>query len=485
MNSKRDAVLHDAASLFRFVDSICSICRTSGEHPSYLESSQIFFQYIHSLGDRTKAYLQQFSQALNPDNEITFYADRQMLATLRLTWFEFHKLVRPAVDAHSLHIPFPLLLSLLRRFKSVQGAESKDFIIFHTDTVNYFEGHALVRGRASELRQIVPNAPVFPENLGIIEFPYSQADSVFLNCLIAHEMGHFLFDELPETASNRLLRTIRDSMKSAFGSAYAALSSQDVLWCRDRLLSWAEEIFCDFFAIWMVGPCFSLAYIELLDLSVGLYPSPGASKAYAMLPWFTDSHPARLFRLREHVHILRSIGWWPEVAQYRSHYIELLEQAALTPTFRFDPKHKEKGHLAGRMLEAFYVTTPEIQNIVRELMVGVDSGLEGYLRYHQSIEQYLSHGVIPSTVMLEKSLLSRSLAAVGWGSEPHGEHPGFVPIINAAYKFYLESLPRLLRNIEDADDRSCIDRNHWMTRLEMWTMKAIEDSELLAGMEGR
>lgn len=118
-------------------------------------------------------------------------------------------------------------------------------------------------------------------------------------------------------------------------------------------------------------------------------------------------------------------------------------------------------------------------------MVGVDSGLEGYLRYHRSIEQYLNNGVIPSTVMLENSLLRRGLAAAGWGPKPRGQHPGFVPIINAAYKFYLESLPQLLRNIEDADDTSCVDRNHWMTRLEMWTMKAIEDSELLAGMEGR
>jgi hypothetical protein len=25
-------------------------------------------------------------------------------------------------------------------------------------------------------------------------------------------------------------------------------------WSRDRLLSWSEELFCDLFAIWLVGP---------------------------------------------------------------------------------------------------------------------------------------------------------------------------------------------------------------------------------------
>ena len=130
-----------------------------------LESSQEFFRYIHALGDRTKEYLQQFTQALSPDNTIAFNADRQKLATLRLTWFEFHRYARPAVDAHSLNIPFPLLLSLLRRFRSVQGIGAKDFIILHTDTVNYFEAHAPIRGRANELRRIIPNAPEFPQHL--------------------------------------------------------------------------------------------------------------------------------------------------------------------------------------------------------------------------------------------------------------------------------------------------------------------------------
>src|SRR5271157_4183381 len=239
--------------------------------------------------------------------------------------------VRPAVDAHSLNIPFPLLLSLLRRFRSVHGIGAKDFIILHTDTVNYFEAHAPIRGRANELRRIIPNAPEFPQHLGVIEFPYSQAESVFLNCLIAHEMGHFLFDVLPDPKYDLLLGAIGSSIKSVFGAEYARLSDKQVRWRRDVLLNWTEEIFCDFVAIWMVGPCFSLAYIELLDLSVGLYPSSQPSKAYAKSPLFTDSHPARLFRLREHHRALKALGWWPEVAQYRSHYVKLLEQAALKP----------------------------------------------------------------------------------------------------------------------------------------------------------
>ncbi len=458
MNLERGAVLHDAASLFRFVDSICSVCKRSGEFPSYL--------------------------SLSADNVVAFNAERQKLATLRLTWFHFHKYVRPAVAAHSLNVPFPLLLSLLRRFRLIQGMDDKDFVIFHTDTVNYFEAHAPVRGRANELRRLIPNAPDFPQHLGIIEFPYSQADSVFLNCLIAHEMGHFVFDLLPDTTSDLLLQTIGNNIKSVFGTKYSQLTDAQVRWCRDKLLDWIEEVFCDFFAIWLVGPCFSLAYIELLDLSVGLYPSSGT---YTGSPSFTDSHPATLFRLKEHVRLLKLLGWWPEVLRYRSHYIRLLEQAALTPTTsaRFKPEDSTNNNLADKTLEAFFLTTPQIQDVVQEVMVGVDCGLNAYLRYHGSIEQYLRQGVIPSTVMLGNSLLDRGLAAMGLAPSPRREHPEFVSIINAAHKFYLESFPQLVGSIAGADDRSCADRNKWLKRLEAWTMKAIEDSELFAGSRSR
>ena len=480
MNPEQDAVLHDAASLYRFVDSVCAACNISGEYPSYLESSQHFFRYIQVLGERTQTFLQSVALSLATDNAITFNAERQKLATLRFTWFEIHKYVRPAVNAHTLNIPSPLLLSLLQRFRSIEGLGNRDFVILHTDNVNYFEAHASVRKLTSELRLIIPDAPGFPERFGVIEFPYSQAESVFLNTLIAHEMGHFLFQELTDLAFDKLLRAIGDGIKAAFGTEYPQLTDDDIRWCRDVLLNWAEEIFCDFFALWMVGPCFSLAYIELLDLTVGLYPSAAPSAAYVMSPVFS-SHPARLFRLREHVELLKTLGWWQEVLQYKTHYVRLLQKAETTPLtyYIFYSDDPSKQHLLTKTLQAFFQIPNTVQEIVRERMSTIDPGLTDFQLYHESIEQYLQNGVVPSTVIVGNSGVAGCLSAVGLGDGPQVRHPTFVAILNTGYKFYLESLPALLKNIDGPDSNSCSDRSAWMKRLETWTMKAIEDSELL------
>jgi hypothetical protein len=449
------------------------------------------------LGEKTELYLKVFARDIDEKNRITFYAERQKLATLRLTWFEIHRLIRPAVDAHSLNIPHPLFLSLLRRFGSVPNVRGNQFLILHTDTVNYFEAHATVRGLCDQLRKIIPDAPPFPGNMGVIEFPYSQAESVFLNCLIAHEMGHFFFQEIKQhqdnvepdfrTTYDEILADIGANLKQTFGSSFRSMKETDLQWCIDRLLSWAEEIFCDFFAIWLVGPCFSLAYIELLDISVKLYPSSAPSNAYRRNPLFTPSHPARLFRIKEHVRMLKTLGWWSEITDFRTHYVELLETAFNAPysDFQFDTKDDKKANLAEPTLNAFALTTACILETVNKLMAGMDSGLEGFRRHHRPIEKYLSQGVVPSTVLVANRKLGRWSPGFGSKARPREEHPHFVSILNAAYKFYLESLPELVDNIEGQDSLNISHRNRWIKQLERWTMKAIDDSELWQGMEDK
>jgi hypothetical protein len=38
----RDHIRHDAASLYRFVETICAFCATDSEYPAYLEASRKF-----------------------------------------------------------------------------------------------------------------------------------------------------------------------------------------------------------------------------------------------------------------------------------------------------------------------------------------------------------------------------------------------------------------------------------------------------------
>lgn len=56
--------------------------------------------------------------------------------------------------------------------------------------------------------------------------------------------------------------------------------------------------------------------------------------------------------------------------------------------------------------------------------------------------------------------------------------PDPVAVINAAFCFYLSALPRLMDNLEKQDPKNLEHRSKWTRRLEMWTMKAIEDFQI-------
>lgn len=76
------------------------------------------------------------------------------------------------------------------------------------------------------------------------------------------------------------------------------------------------------------------------------------------------------------------------------------------------------------------------------------------------MEESLSVGVVPSTA-------------------PGPPDP--VSIINAAFCFYLTSLPKVIKEFEDPTAETDVAiYSRWTKRTEMWTMKAIEDSQILA-----
>ena len=253
MPPRIEDVRHDAAALHRFIDSIASGCRVAEGYPSYAKSSTDFFEYIHLLGEKTKAFLARFVDDLDPqlavDDPQDFYGRTQIIRNLRFNWFELHKLVKPALDADTLHVPCPLVDALTARLRMIHGLKNARFAVLHTNQLNYFQiGARGVRDFAAGIATIVPDAPPFPKNLGIIAHPYSQSSSIFLNFLLAHEMGHFAFQERRE--AKRILPGIAKSLKKSIKSLKKSTPSmnlglRDPEWCRDRVLDWCEEIYCD------------------------------------------------------------------------------------------------------------------------------------------------------------------------------------------------------------------------------------------------
>jgi len=458
-----DEVRHDTASLYRFVASVCAICDQREAGRCYLPASDIFLKYISHLGKRTKEFLEIFADSI-PTGP-TYNLHRQKLWTLRSSWYELHQYVKPTTDAHTLSLPAPLIEGLIARFRNLPGFPDTRFAIFHIEKLNYLQVVASgIRELAQQIASIIPNPPPLPPNLGLIGIPYSQSSSVFLNCLIPHEMGHFAYGE--KAVGSALAPNISSSLNRAFSSQLGTLQPWQMAWLTDLLHSWAEEIFCDLFAIHLIGPCYSYASIEIADLTNVLGNTSGLGRLAASCE-FSLTHPAFLFRIKQHALLLKTLGWWSEIDFAKSHYYRVLElsDAQADSVFTF-PRGQSLG---GGALDAFFEVVPMIKEKVANTVLGLDSGLTEYKSLSRLVKEYLKNGVVPSTILHPTDSTTR--------------FPNLVAIMNSGYTFYLESLDSLILGIKNQDPSSIKDRQSWTEKLEMWIMKAIEDHALLTGQK--
>jgi hypothetical protein len=460
-----DEVRHDAASLQRFVDSIAFSCQRDEEYPCYEEASKRFFKYIHSLGKATKDYLAQFVSSLDPNlasaDPQDFYSQTQVIRTLRHSWFELHQLVKPALDADTLHVPYPLVRALTSRFRLIDGFDQAEFAVLHSTELNYFQMRASdMREFAKQIATIVPGAPLFPQ-LGIIAIPYSQASSLFLNVALAHEMGHFAFQERDE--ATKLSPTVVKAIQAAASSTLPPL---DLAWCKGRVLRWCEEVYCDLFALSLIGPAFSFSFIELFAysrLAPNLSSGGTTTAPIASVATFVDTHPAAAYRLGAHVRFLQDadIDWWHKVRGSSSHYVSLLIDAAALPlsTYNFDTQYRQYKHLEKLVLSAFFAIANDLSATVKATFDGVPSEADVFESQCPLIQEYLSYGVVPSCLVSGSGAYS----------------PSIVSLVNSAYLFYVDQLDTLIGKIAGAKAECLECRSLWAERVEMWTSKALED----------
>src|SRR6266478_8758632 len=218
----RADVIHDSAALYRFIESIEVFCDVRRGFPAYLEASREFLVFVGQLAASTKKYLTDFPSKL-PTDALRYASFRQELKTLRYAWFEIHRRIKPIADADTLHVPTPLISSLERRLRKVPPFQNTRFAVLHTERLNYLQVVASgIRDTTSRISTLVGSTSLPPQDLGLIGIPYSQAESVFMNCLIAHEVGHFVFGELQ--LLNSLSQPISDALVAAFASVLTQLT---------------------------------------------------------------------------------------------------------------------------------------------------------------------------------------------------------------------------------------------------------------------
>jgi hypothetical protein len=289
----------------------------------------------------------------------------------------------------------------------------------------YFENH--------------PRAGV-PGNFIFVELPYSQGPAFFTNLAIYHEIAHFVFEKLEADATEgSVVAELAQAMEAAFEANLGKQlpSAPNRTWAKEVLRAWTREVFCDLFACRFLGPAFMFALIDVLSL-IGLMEE-GTTAAIE----FEKEHPAPALRLQEQVNQLRRDDWWQTVQDLPTDHVALSRRLAPRDDSHYEFIFNDT-KLPG-FIETFLKIVPYIHPVVESITPPSRTAAADFGKSASDIEKCFLHGVVPSH-------LSQQGSAKG---------PSQVSIVNAAYCFYLTSMPKLMDKI--GEDPGKLDKRSELT----------------------
>jgi len=305
------------------------------------------------------------------------------------------------------------------------------------------------------------SSELFPPEIGFVEIPYSKGTSFFSNINIFHEIGHFvyqLFSKSSDASFDGLSNALEEAtkqQKKLHEPKRERLATERTARRREILDNWTEEVFCDLFAVRLIGPAFTFALIDLLWL-VGLMRAGNEKQ-------FDAEHPPPALRLREQLAQLKRDGWWSGVRKLNIEHIQLIIRLSRIDEDDYVVALDEQEEVGKSLKSAFLTVLPAIEKAVQKSTEHIPRGAfaKEAAAYQKKIEDCLLNGTVPSR-------------AVG-----KDLRPGPVATINTAYIFQLTKLGNLMDRLSDTDRNLPADRMKWRRKVEAWTMKALEDFEIL------
>jgi len=362
--------------------------------------------------------------------------------------------------------------ALVDRLHELKDFGSTDFTIFHTDSFDYAQiSPSAMEEAVTQLARIV-DADQFSPNLGLIGIPNSQGNTLFLNCLLAHEIGEYAYAKRDMEA--RLAADAAAALQKHLGRKFSAESLILQSRMAKTVLHYAKEIFCDLFAVRLIGPCYSFAYIELFDLpnllnKNGTFIVGGDARPPILSYHAYPSHP---FRVKAQSDLLKAEGWWDQIKDMDSRQCAVLSALLGLDLNSFIEAEEAVGGDRAPFVKALVDIMPQVRTQLANVTAGIDPRTHEYSMLWRPIAEYLRNGVVPSTLNIADS--------AGTLQEARATP---ITLLNAAYRFYLEGVEELMSTIKDQDLSSAQNRTAWMKRIENWTTKALEDVALLRSSE--
>lgn len=460
MTVSDELVRQEVSELYRFIEPMVRLCsELRPDYPVFSNESRDFFEHIWKLGDKTLAYLEDAPSDILKDPRLSS-TKRQRLLDLRYLWENLHEFLRPALDADSLHLPNSLIAVLHDRIHETEEWASYRFTLFHTAEANYLQLPLSMVGDVANNIAALVGGKQFPPGLGHVGIPYSQADGLFLNCTLAHEMAHFIYqrdishdaEDKIDDALDRMVREIGD------------LDDDGKSLCQRLVGNWVQEVFCDLFAICLIGPAFSFAFSQLISASMLVGTPSGVPEA---LYKYTTDHPAEISRFQYHRKLLAKLGWWEQIKNWSCAPVQVLrvciqDKSALWLEIDEDLPSTVTPE---RLFQCHGEVCNWLIGEVPKRVKGSRDSIATFETQSEVIADYLQRAIVPSTIVIRGKVI----------------HPKPVTLINAGYKFLFENLRNLLTRIEGEKPDSIESRSRLTSRLELWLLKALEDYRLLPG----
>jgi len=433
-------ILNESTAVYKFVCSLkdnIARCRSDNSYPIW---SNRFLEFCEHNAEATLKYIEEPKES---GIEIINEAMKNNILSVRLPsiikgWELLHSFIKPVLDANTLRVPNSFIHFLSQHIGSLNAVKDSNIVIELIPQFNYLQHrHTSVRRAMTYLKAITKS--IYPDlKIGFLGLPFSQSESLFLNCLLYHEAAHFIAEEM-DLFQNRKI----DELKKDLGRFKPYEE-----WAAKVLCAWMEEIFADIVAVKLLGPAYTLAYIKLLQLTYSL--------SQKEVVFFKIDHPADALRIREQYEVLKTDwkDYFTEVQREELESIYNIKDVEYTP-----PKNYPDMQNAWKELIKILCSTEilsNIHNLANEYTKDRISSINLYKNSHMEIRECLEHGIVPS---------ARNIP-----------HP--IAIINGAIFFLLSDMDRLYEiiidkqriNKEKPSGRALLEQ-----RVEMWSMKAIED----------
>ncbi|MBN2594344.1 MAG: hypothetical protein JXA81_12620 [Sedimentisphaerales bacterium] len=449
-------ILNEYTELYKFVDSLRkNISRSRADH-SYPTWSNQFLEFCEHTADATLNDIQKkqgvkfhFIDASIAQELVSF-----RLSSIMKGWKLLHAFIKPVLDANTLTVPNSLVHFLSEHIGSLKVVKDAKIVIELIPQFNYFQDpHTTVRKAMAFLKKATKSYYEVAR-IGFLGLPFSQSESLCLNCILYHEAAHFIAEEA-KIFSDTMIRKLADELVTALNiDSGEDFFEQYKEWAGKKVGIWMEELFADIVAVRLLGPAYTLAYLKLLQLVYEL------NEKEIRIRTFEIDHPADALRIREQVKILEDDGWQDYLEQQQ--WNELKKIAAIKENDYLPPSNDQYMEEVWKTLMGFICSPAQIEKIhqlANEKLADREPPIDLYKESYEEIRECLEHGIVPSA--------SRK--------KNHVPHP--TSIINGAIIFLLSGMENLYKIVdkEKIDKYKPKDRALLEKRVEMWCMKAIED----------